>query len=211
MSTMKTLEKGQDKIKKISEQLRSEILEPAKEEAKKIIQEAEQKADHIIEEAEKHVETLIQAGRKTLEQERHVFHSSLQQASKQSLEALKQAIEHNLFNDQLNTLLNQSTINPRVIADLIAALIKAIEKEGLAGDLSVVVPHTVSTQEVNDLLADGILKRLKDQSVVVGDFKGGVRIKFIDKSLTIDMSDETLKDLISRYVRKDFRKFFFGS
>lgn len=207
---MKSLEKGQDKIQKISDQLRREILEPAHDEAKKIIEEAKKKAAHINAEAEKQAEELIHAGRRAIEQERNVFHSSLQQASKQVLEALRQSIEQNLFNDQLNKVLSQSAVNPRVIADLITAIVKAIEKEGISADLSAAIPKAVSTKEVNELLAEDILKRLKEHSVVLGDFAGGAKVKFVDKNLTIDISDEALKDLISRYVRKDFRKMIFG-
>ena len=55
------------------------------------------------------------------------------------------------------------------------------------------------------------MKKLKEHSVVLGDFDGGVKVKYVDKNLTIDVSDETLMDLISRYVRKDFRKLIFGN
>jgi len=58
---MKTLEKGQDKIQKISDQLRREILEPAQEEAKKIIEEAKRKASHLNMEAEKQAEEIVHA------------------------------------------------------------------------------------------------------------------------------------------------------
>ena len=211
MDTMKTFEKGQDKIQKISDQLKRETLEPANEEAKRIIEEAKRKAAAISEEAEKQAESLIHAGRKAIEQERNVFHSSLQQASKQALETLRQSIEHSLFNDKLNKLLNQTTANPKIIADLITAVIKAIEKEGISGDLSAIIPKSVSAKEVNDLLADSILKRLKNHTVELDDIAGGTKIKLIDKGLTIDVSEEALEDLIQRYVRKDFRKFFFGN
>ena len=132
---MKSLEKGQDKIQKISKQLRQEILEPAQEEAKKIIEEAKKKAVHINAEAEKQVEELIHAGRKAIEQERNVFHSSLQQAAKQVIEALRQSIEHDLFNAHLQKMLNQTTVNPKVLADLVSAIVKVIEKDGISADL----------------------------------------------------------------------------
>lgn len=154
---------------------------------------------------------MIHAGRKAIEQERNVFHSSLQQAAKQVMEALRQSIEHHLFNPHLHKEINQATVNPKVIADLISALVKYIEKEGISGDLSAFIPKTVSTKEINDLLTDEILKRLKEQSVILGDFTGGVQVKFVDKKLTLDITDETLEDLISRYVRKDFRKLIFGN
>lgn len=208
---MKSLEKGQDKILKISEQLKKEVLEPAQEEARKIIEEAKKKASQITAGAEKQAEDLIQSGRKAVEQERNVFYSSLQQASKQVLEALRQSIEHHLFNDELNKLLGQSTTNPKIIVDLITAIIKGMEKEGISGDLSAFIPKTVSPREINELMSQDILKKLKDHSVVLGDFSGGVQVKVVDKNLTIDISEETLIELISRYVRKDFRKLIFGT
>ncbi len=207
---MKTLEKDQDKIQKISNKLRHEILEPAQEEARKIIEEARKKAAHIQSEAEKQAEELIQAGRKAIEQERNVFHSSLQQAAKQVMEALRQSIEHSLFNEELHKILTHSTANPKVIANLITAIVEAIEKEGVSVDLSAVIPKAVSVKEVNDFLIDSILKKLKEHSVILGDFAGGAKIKLINKNLTIDISEETLMDLISRYIRKDFRKLIFG-
>ena len=208
---MKTLEKSQDKIQKISDQLRREILEPAHEEAKKIIENAKKKAAHINAEAEKQADELIHAGRKAIEQERNVFHSSLQQSFKQVIEALRQAVEHDLFNKQLYQMINQSAANPEVIANLIKAMIESIKQEGVSADLSAVIPKTASAQEINHLLGEHLLKRLQEKSVVLGDFNGGAKVKLIDKNLTIDISEETLVDLISRYIRKDFRKLIFGS
>jgi V/A-type H+/Na+-transporting ATPase subunit E len=207
---MKTLEKDKDKIQKISDQLRHEILEPSQIESANIIEEAKKKAAQIIADAEQQAQKLILAGRQQLEQESSVFQSSLQQAAKQSLDALRQSIEHALFNDQLSKILSEATLNPKVIAELISAIVKSIDRDGISGNLSAAIPKAVSVKEVNDLLADGILKRLQAHSVEVGDLTGGAAVKFVDKKLTIDISEETLKDLLSRYVRKDFRKLIFG-
>jgi V/A-type H+-transporting ATPase subunit E len=45
---------------------------------------------------------------------------------------------------------------------------------------------------------------------VVGSFKGGAQLQWHDRKLTLDMSDDALKELLSTYVRKDFRKMLFG-
>lgn len=208
---MKTLEKGQDKIQKISDQLRKEILEPAQQEAHRIIEEAKKKAVHIHQEAEKNAESLIQSARKANEQERSIFKSSLEQASKQAVGALRQVIEHHLFNEQLDLALKQVTVNPKVIADLITAIVKSIEKEGVSADLSAAIPKSVSAKEVNAYLVDGVLQRLKNESVVLEDFLGGAKVKYLDKNLTIDISETAIKDLLAQYVRKDFRKLIFGN
>jgi V/A-type H+/Na+-transporting ATPase subunit E len=206
---MKTLDKGHDKIKKISEQLRHEVLEPAKEETKKIIAEAHERAAEIVAAANKEAEKIISEARQAVEEEKNVFHSSLSQAGKQSIEALRQTIEQQLFNDQLHKALNAETTNPKIIASLIDAIVKAIDKEGLSVDLAAYIPKSVSAKDVNQFLLAGTLKQLKGDGVIVGDFSGGARIKMLDKNLTIDISDQALEELLSKYVRKDFRKLLF--
>ena len=167
---MKTLDKGQDKIKQISEQLRHEVLEPAKEEAKKVIAEAHERAAGIVANAHKEAEAIVEEGRKAVEQERNVFHSSLAQAGRQGMEALRQNIEHHLFSDQLHTAFTTETNNPKVIASLIDAIVKAIEKEGISADLVAYVSKTVSPKEVNQHLLAGTLKKLKGEGVELGGF-----------------------------------------
>ena len=52
-------------------------------------------------------------------------------------------------------------------------------------------------------------KSLQGGHVELGDLGGGVAIAIRDKQMTIDVSEKTLKDLLMRYVRKDFRQHFF--
>jgi V/A-type H+/Na+-transporting ATPase subunit E len=208
---MKTLDKGPDKIKKISEELRKETLEPAKQEAAAIIEDAKKRAEKIVLEGEKHAEKMIMEARKEIEQERNVFQSSLTQAGKLSLESLKQAIEEKFFNQELNNFILQEMTDTKVIANLINAIVKAIEKEGISTDISALIPQNLSAKEVNALLLSDVQKKLREQGVNLGDFKGGVEVKLHDKNLTIDITAEALEDLLSHYLRKDFRKLLFNS
>lgn len=208
---MKTLEKGSDKIKKICDVLRHETLEPAKQEAQAIIEDAKARAAEIIAEAERQKQRIIDNAKVVIEQERNVFQSSLVQASKQSMEALRQIIEHKLFNDQLQALIDNSTSDPTIIAKLINTIVQAIEKEGLDVNLSAVVPRGVSVTEVNRLLLESVIKKLKEGGVTVGTFGGGLQVKLLNKKMTIDMTDAALKELVANYVRKDFRKLLFAS
>ncbi len=210
MGAMKTLDKGQDKIKKICEALKNETLEPAKKQAEQIIEEARAQAAQIIADAKKQTEKLHLASKAELEQERKVFQLSLVQAAKQGLEALKQSIEHSLFNEELHSLLEKHMADPNVISKLISAIIHAIEKEGLATDLVALIPHTVPPKEVNRLLAEQFLKKLKGQSVTLGDFAGGAQVKLEGKKITVDISDTALQELLTQYLRKDFRKLIFA-
>lgn len=207
---MKSLETSQDKIEKICETIRKETILPAKEEASRIIEEAKKEAQKIMHEARKEYNSLIESAAKEIEQERNVFQSSLVQASKQGMEALRQDIEHKLFNSQLDNVLEKELKNPNIIASIIKAVIIAIEKDGLEANLQAAIAEGVSSKEVNELLGKEVLNRLKENSVTVGSFKGGAQIKVIDRKMSIDISEDAIKELVASYIRKDFRKLFFN-
>lgn len=208
---MRSLEKGQDKIQKICDKLRHETLEPAEQEAQRILEEARKKADAIRAEAEFHAEQLLKQARGQIEQERNVFHSALQQAAKQMVEGLRQEIEHKLFNEELQNILEKQLADPKMIAELINGVVKAIEKEGLATDLTAVIPRLISPDDVNTLLIENVRKRLKGKPLEIGAFAGGAQVKLHGKKMTIDLSDQAIKELLAQYIRKDFRKLIFSS
>ncbi len=207
---MKTLMKGQDTIQKISDKLKHEIIEPAKVESQKIIEAAHRQADQIIGQAEKQIDEMRAAAHAQNEQERNVLMSSLQQATTQAVEALRQAIEHRLFNDQLNEVVETQMSDPQLIAKLIDAIVKAIEKEGLGVDLTAIIPRVASPQAISKLLLQDVLKKLRGQALTVGSFGGGVQVKVEDKNIRIDLSDVAVKELLANYVRKDFRQMIFA-
>lgn len=207
---MKTLDKGQDKIKKIADGIRQEVLEPAKKQGEEIVEEANKKAAEIVKNAEKQARQLIDNAKQAIDHERNVFHSSLTQSAKQTIESLKQSIEQKLFNDQLESIVVKQMADPKIIANLITTIVKVIEKEGMSANISAVIPKEVTPQQVNQLLAQDIVQKLQGQGVTVGAFSGGAQVRLVDKQLTLDITDETLVEYLRNYVRKDFRKFIFA-
>lgn len=207
---MKTLETGQDKIQKICDKLRHGTLEPAQQEAHQIISHAKKKAEEILEVADKQAQQLLSQTRELIAQERNVFNSALQQAAKQSVEALRQEIEHNFFNEQLETILEKGLADPQLVAKLINGIVKGLEKEGISADLTVAISENVSPEQVNKALLDEVKKRLKEKPLTLESFGGGVQVKLVGKRMTIDLTDEALKDLMSTYARKDFRQIIFS-
>lgn len=208
---MKTLEKGQEKIKKICDLLREESLEPAKREGERMISEAQRQANEMIAHAENEAKKIISDAKKEIDQEKSAFEASLILSSKQALEALRSEIEKKFFNDSLSNIIIKNSTNPKIISELLSAIVQAVQKEGLAANLSAVVPKSVAPREVNELILAEILETLKDKSVQIGNFQGGVQVKLQNKNLTIDVSERALKELLSTYlVRKDFRKMIFA-
>lgn len=207
---MKTLEARDDKIQQICDALKKETLEPAQKQADQIIEEARKRAEQIIQTAERESERLLKQAQAEISQQHKLLRSSLEQAAKQGIESLKQAIEQKLFNPELHALVTKSTIAPQVISDLIVSLIQAIDKEGLAVNLSVFIPKTVSVKEINALLTRSVLAKINNGSVAIGDFNGGIKIRWNEKKMTLDITDEEIAELLGRYVRKDFRKHLFA-
>lgn len=208
---MKTLEKAQDKIQQICTALRDETLEPAKKQAEEIVKEAQKQADDIVVEAKSLAKKMLENARAEVEQERHIFHSSMRQAAKQSLETLRQNIESKFFNEQLESVIELGSQSSDVVAKLINAVVTAIEKDGLSADLTAIVPKSIQPKEVNDLLLHQVLRVLREESVVIGNFSGGAKIKLNNKQISIDITQDALKELLASYVvRKDFRKLFFA-
>jgi V/A-type H+/Na+-transporting ATPase subunit E len=206
---MKGLESGKDRVKKICDVLRKETLEPALTEAERIIAEARAEAEVIIREAKEMLREMEAAARLEIERQRNVFQSSIDQACKQALEALKQMIEEKLFDQELSHLILKQTQEPPVLAAIIAALVGALEKEGIDADLSIYIPAAVPARSVNLLLAKEVLDKLKEKSVLLSDIGGGITAKLHKENITIDISDAALKELVAKYIRKDFREMIF--
>lgn len=208
---MKTLDKGQDKLKHICEILINETLEPAKQSAESIIKAAEARAEQILAEANRQAKKIIEEGRYAIEQERHVFQSSLAQSAKQSVESLKQLIEKKLFNDKINQFVVQGTSTPQVVVKLIEAIVTGLKNEGVSKDLAAIVPQSCSSEEIARSLSSDVLEQLENHPIQVGSFTGGAQVKFVGKKLTLVITDKEIAEFLKQYVRKDFRKFFFAS
>jgi V/A-type H+-transporting ATPase subunit E len=200
---------GKDKIRQICEILRKETLDPATEDAKRLVEEAKQEADRIIAKAKEEQQRLIDEAKAAIEKQRSVFEGSLAQACKQAVEHLRQEIEKHLFNAHLEKLIAKGSSDPQVVASLINAIVQAINKEGLRTDLTAVIPESVSKEAVNSLLLAEVVKQLTDGGVAVGNFKGGAQVRLHGKNLTLDLSDDTLREMVAEYLRKDFRMFLF--
>lgn len=211
ISAMKGMEIGKDKVKKICDILRRETLDPAISEAEQIVRSAKEQAEQIIAFGSKEVERLKEEAHLDIERQKNIFQSSLNQACKQAISALKQNIEEKLFNQELSRMVTQHTSDPKVLAHLIEAIVKGIEKDGVDGPLSVNIPASVPASSVNKLLAQGVLEKLKEKGVLIGSMTGGFEVKMHKDNITIDVSDAALKELIANYIRKDFREMIFSA
>jgi V/A-type H+/Na+-transporting ATPase subunit E len=206
----KGLEPGKDKVKKVCDILKRETLEPAKHEADEIVASGRRHADEILADAHQEAKKMVEDAHVEIEKQKSIFQASMKQACRQTLEALKEKIEHQLFNPELAKLVMKPMQDPKLMAQLINAIVHALEKEGTKSDLSVVVSSAISAKAVNEQLASDVINRLKEKGVLLSSLGGGIEVKLLNNNITIDLSDETIKELVATYIRKDFREFLFG-
>jgi len=204
------IESGRDKVKQICEVLRKETLEPAIDEAKKVLEDAKVKAGEIVTEAKDKAAAMVADAEADIEKKYGVFKASLNQGARQSVAWLKQEIEDRVLNQDLGKMIAKATSSPQVLADMVSAVVKAVSDEGLETDLSAIIPAAVEPNQVNELLGKDLAEKLKEKSVIVGPQKGGIEMKMHKDKITIDLSDSALVDLMTKYIRKDFHKYFFA-
>ncbi len=207
---MKGLETGKDKIQKICDSLRKETLEPAKQEAREIVENANIQASELVAEAKAKAALMIQSVEKELEEKKRVFQASFGLACRQGIEQLKQKIEHELFNQELVSLVSKEMAEPKLIANLLNSFMKAMEEEGIEEDFVALIPKGIAPRAINELLAQRVLERLHNQTVVASDIAGGLQIQLKERRITIDISDAVLRELIARYIRRDLRDLVFN-
>lgn len=206
---MDSLDTGKDKIKKICDVLVREALDPAKEEAAKCLQEARENATQIIEEAKKRASEIVKEGYQRVEAQRQVVEHALRQASAQTLESLKQTIEEALFTEGLVPIIEKMTSNEKLMGTLTSALVNSIEKEGISADFSLVIGKALDKETFLGTLAKSALKSVEKRKVIILDSLEGIQLKLHDKKFTLDFSQDSLCELISQYLRKDFRQILF--
>ncbi len=203
------MDTGREKVKKICDVLRRETLEPAKQEADEIIRLAKLQAAEIVKSAKADAEKSNVEALKEIERQRVVFTTSLHQAGKQAIEALKNEIESKLFNPALSQMFDRSLAETKVVLDLVEAVVVALKKDGIDANLDICIPPAVSVKDINSQLIQHVGENLKSCTVSLGTMQGGITVRLGKENITIDITDQALKEWVSKYVRQDFRKILF--
>jgi V/A-type H+-transporting ATPase subunit E len=206
---MKGLDSGKNKIQKICDALRAETLEPARQEAREIIENAHLQAAELLREAREKTQSLVQEAERSVAQERNAFESSMQMACRQSIELLKQKIEHEILFAGLAEIVSTEMSDSQWIVQLIQGCLQILREKGIEEDLSVVIPRSLSPRAINSMLVQQFIEHLKEKSVVVGGFDGGIQIQLRGRQIVIDISDQVIRELIAGFIRPDFRELVF--
>jgi V/A-type H+-transporting ATPase subunit E len=206
---MTQIDTGNEKVKKICDLIKTQTLDPAKEEAKKIVQHAKKDAEKIIAEAEEKASQILEQVQIECESKRKLLESSLRLASKQAVSSLKQQITEDLFSKPFAQFLKVETSKPSYIAKAIEISLQSLFENIPAEELLLELPKTVSPEQILQELSGEVRERLKKAQIEMGAFQGGVVIHYNKEHIAIDLTDKAANQLLSRYIAEPMQQYLF--
>jgi len=201
---------GDERLAAICQVVRNETLDPALREAEEIRLEAEHEANKIIENARKEADRLLHETKREIEAKQASFSSALEQATRQTLDLIRQQIEKELFSPQLTALLEEEFKGEKKNAHLLDLIIENLQKEGLEGNLGVWLGKKLSKEKIAKELAKASLKAIPKDGLSISEHSYGLIVKVIDKHISIEITPESIRDLIAGFLRAEFRTLLYA-
>jgi len=198
-----------ERLAAICQVVRNETLDPALKEAEQIKLEAELEANKIKEHAKKEAENLIHETKKEIEAKQAAFSSALEQATRQTLDLIRQRIEEELFSPQLTALLDKEFSDEARSAHILDLIIENLQKEGLEGNLGVWLGKKLPKEQIAQHLVQASLKAVPKEGLLVSNHSYGLVVKVLDKHISVEITPESVRDLIASFLRADFRKLLY--
>jgi V/A-type H+-transporting ATPase subunit E len=198
-----------ERLAAICQMIRNETLDPAKEEAEQIKHAAERDAARVRAEAKQHSEHMLHDARTLLREEREAFDASLEQASRQVIALLKEKIEQSLFTPTLDSYLSSEFKDEHKTAALLDLLMQQLDSEGINGDLAVWLGKHLSKEVIVQQLGQEALKKISNEALHIGNHNYGFTLKILNRHLSIEITPEGIKEMLSTFLRPDFRAFLF--
>ena len=201
---------SENRLAKICETIRQEALLPGQLQAKKIEETARHDAEHILKKAKEEAKAILDAAYKEVARHKQIVESSLEQASRQVIDHLKENIEQKMFQPELLSWVQAQMNTPEATNKLVDVLVDAISREGTATDLAIELPKKLSGNAIIAQLTDKFTKELGKNPIQFGSLSGGVLLKLQKGRVQIEVTDTVITELLSSYLRKDFRRYIFG-
>ena len=200
---------GEERLAAICQALRQETLTPAEQEAETLLIAARKDAETIREEAKKEAEELKRHAKREIEKELALFHSSLHHAALQAVERLKTKIEHLLLSKGLDLLVQEEFQSTKALGSLLDALTQMVEKEGLTHSPEIWLGKAVDKKALLASLTRHTLETVKEEKIQVGSFLQGLKLVIKEKHMTLEITEDTVRELLSSLLKRDFRRYLF--
>ncbi|MFO7736732.1 MAG: V-type ATP synthase subunit E family protein [bacterium] len=197
------------KIHDISEHLKKNVLNPAEEKKEEILKDAEKEKEKILENARKEAEDILKKAEKKAELTKSNMQSSLKIAARQAVDKLKLQVEKKILHETAGKPVKRILSDKETVSKLISDVIEHHFSDKNE-NISFVLPENTK-KAVMSMIKEKLSKEAEKGITIEDDtIPSGFKIVFKDGHLVYDFSSESIKELLSQYMREDLRDYIFA-
>lgn len=209
-------------IKDLIARIRDEGVQSGRQEADRILSEARREAARIVSEAQQKADETLNSARTTIQLEKKAALESLKLAFRDTGLELKAAVVAS-FEEHVRRLVSEVTLEGEFLKSLVLVLAgHSVEEYVKDKDVRIMISDvfikgqemssgdTESTREAalaisNKMLREGV------ELVAAKGMGGGAKVRLVGESLEIDLSEDTVSELILKHLLPRFRGILEGS
>lgn len=212
-------------VQELIDKLRTQGINEGQKQAEQLINEAHTKASQILLEAQKKADRLLSEARQKLEIEKRSSYEAIKTAFRDSEISLRSKLR-DAFSTHLKRLVSLELKDKDFIKQLILEIAGAKGSELKSHSLiEILLPSKIIEDgEKNPLLSQegktklrhlvlGITNEMLREGIELvpsADIKGGIKVRLVGKDLEVDLTDETLSNLILKYLLPRYREIIAG-
>lgn len=197
------------KIRDISEHLKKNVLNPAEKEKGKILESAEKEKKKILEDARKEAEDIVKKAEKKAELTKSNMQSSLKIAARQAVDKLKLEVEKKILHEEAGKPVERVLSDKDTVSKLISSVIEHhLSKKD--ENISFVLPENTKKAVMTMIKEKLSTEAEKGISIEEDSIPSGFKVVFKEGHLVYDFSSESIKELLSQYMREDLRDYIFA-
>jgi V/A-type H+-transporting ATPase subunit E len=205
-------------VQELIDKLRNQGVIEGQKQAEQLINEAHSKASQILLQAERDADQLLSEARQKIEMEQKSSHEAIKTAFRDSEIALRSKLRE-AFSAHLKRLVSLELKDKDFIKQLILTIASAKRSEiEPISHVEILMPAKIlETDEkgkarlhhlvlgiTHDMLREGI------ELTPSLDVKGGIKVRLVGNDLEIDLTDETLSNLLLKYLLPRYREIISG-
>jgi len=198
------------KVQEIVSLLKNDGVEAGRTEAERIISEAKEEAATIVKKAEAERERLLAEARGESERLQAAAGANIRMAVSQGINRFKQSAERNLLDasvlDRVKKELSGDTVESAVLC-----IVEAFARSGFSSnDLSIILTPEEAAG-LRATLLSGVAEKLPEGTKIEIEeaaIPGGFVISSQGGTLTLEVTTDTVQEVLLAFLRSDFRKLF---
>lgn len=203
-------------VQELIDKLKNQGILEGQKQADAIIREAETKASDILLKAQQEADKVFAETRKKLQIEQKASHEAIKTAFRDSEIALRVKLRE-AFSAHLKKLVSLELRDKDFIKQLVLAIAgaKAAEIQSTP-QMAILLPAEQEDAEAKAKLQHlvlGITNEMLREGVELlpsPDIQGGIKVRLVGQDLEIDLTDETLSNLLLKYLLPRYRDILSG-